>query len=98
MNWTIYVLYSEKDAKLYIGCTSNLEQRLKRHETGLVPSTRNRRPLVLIHKERFDNKGDAFARERFLKSLWGARFKKKILLQYLDREKTYPNENDHTAM
>ena len=83
--YTVYFLYSEKDKKLYIGCTSNLKRRISRHNNGGVPSTRNKRPLILIHFEDFHDKGKAFDRERFLKSLWGAREKKKILTSYLNK-------------
>lgn len=83
MAYVVYVLYSKKDHLLYVGCTGDIENRLKRHDEGQVAATMNRRPLTLIHSERFELKGDAFNRERFLKSLWGAREKKKILLKWL---------------
>lgn len=79
----VYILLSKKDNKLYVGCTEDLKARLERHNTGSVFATKNRRPLVLIHSENFSNKGDAFNRERFLKSLWGSREKKKILAKFL---------------
>lgn len=79
----VYILYSHKDKRLYVGCSNNMEQRKRRHDTGLVPATKHRRPLELIHTEEFLDKGQAFQRERFLKSLWGAREKKKILEKYL---------------
>lgn len=87
MNYFIYILYSLKDKKLYVGCSSDLESRIKKHNDGNVISTRNRRPLVLIHSEDFQDKADAFNRERFLKSLWGARFKKKILKEFLQKNR-----------
>ncbi|MEK7604231.1 MAG: GIY-YIG nuclease family protein [Patescibacteria group bacterium] len=83
MAYMVYVLYSKKDKKLYVGCTSDIEKRLKRHHSGQVEATVNRRPLELIHTEQFELTADAFNRERFLKSLWGARTKKKILLEWL---------------
>jgi len=61
-----------------------LENRLKRHHNGHVKATCFRRPLELIHHEDFQDKAEAFNRERFLKSLWGARDKKKILQKFLD--------------
>ena len=85
MNWHVYILYSQRDKKLYVGCTNNLESRIKRHHAGQVLATKNRRPLTLIHKEYFEEKSNAFHRERFLKSLWGARDKKKILKNYLTK-------------
>ena len=83
MTYTVYILHSRKDRRLYVGCTSNIEQRLKRHHSGQVTATANRRPLDFVHSEQFESKVDAFNRERFLKSLWGAREKKKILLEWL---------------
>ena len=83
MAYVVYILYSQKDHKLYVGCTSNIQNRLKRHQSGNVEATANRRPVDLIHTENFESKTDAFNRERFLKSLWGAREKKKILLRWL---------------
>jgi putative endonuclease len=81
--YIIYILYSQADHKLYVGCTSHLRNRLAEHTAGRVVATRGRRPLVLIHQELFEDKVLAFNRERFLKSLWASREKKKILQKYL---------------
>ena len=86
MTYTVYILYSNKDRNLYVGCTNNIEKRLKRHYNGEVPATRHRLPVLLIHTKQFEIKSDAFNRERFLKSLWGAREKKKILQAYLEKQ------------
>ena len=83
MAYTVYILCSKKDRRLYVGCTSNISERLKRHQRGQVQATVNRRPLDLIHTEQFESITEAFNRERFLKSLWGARKKKKILLEWI---------------
>lgn len=85
MSYTVYILYSLKDKKLYVGCTSNISNRIKKHNDGHVIVTKHRRPLCLIHTEIFKSKSEAFNRERFLKSLWGAREKKKILEKYLEK-------------
>lgn len=82
MTYFVYILLSKKDNKLYVGCTNNPQNRIKDHNYGKVFATKNRRPLVMIHKEEFPNKSDAFNRERFLKTLWSARLKKKILEEY----------------
>lgn len=84
MNYIVYILYSKKDFKLYTGCTNNIERRVVDHNNGKVVSTRNRRPLILIYSEKFQDKAEAFNRERFLKSLWAGRLKKKILKEYLN--------------
>ena len=85
MTYFVYILYSQKDHKLYIGCTSSLENRIKEHNSRKVTATKNRVPLVIIHSEKFENKTEAFNRERFLKSLWSGKFKKKILKEYLSK-------------
>ena len=66
-----YVLISEKDKKLYIGYSTDLKKRIKRHFDSKVIATKNRRPLKLIHYEVFINMHDAKSREIFLKSGMG---------------------------
>ncbi len=82
MRYTVYILLSLKDNGLYVGCTKDIKDRIDRHNNGSVLSTKPRRPLVIIHTEEYD-KIEAFKRERFLKSLWSSRFKKKIKEKYL---------------
>ena len=67
----IYVLFSLKDKKLYIGYTANIKNRLKEHISGKVLSTKSRRPFKLIYFEYFTNIYDAKAREKYLKSGFG---------------------------
>ncbi len=63
----VYVLQSKKDNKLYIGSTSNLKKRLKKHDNGKVESTRYRRPLDLIYYEAYKEKEITRKREKLLK-------------------------------
>ena len=83
MSYTVYILYSRKDKKLYVGCTSDIKNRINKHNNGQVEATKLRRPLELIHIETFENKTEAFNKERFLKSLWGSREKEKIKMDWL---------------
>ena len=76
MKFTVYVLRSDKDGKLYIGQTTNLNIRLKRHFKGDVKSTCHRRPLKLVYHEEFDSRYDALKRERYFKSGPGKQFLK----------------------
>ena len=64
----VYILKSLKDGKFYIGMTNDVKARLKRHEKGQVPSTKNRRPLQLLYTEEYSNRQLARKREKFLKS------------------------------
>ena len=79
--YTVYVLHSKKDGNLYIGCTSNMSNRLKMHNLGNVFSTKNRRPFVLIYSEEYKNKYDAFQIERFYKTAKG---KKELLKKIIN--------------
>jgi len=63
-----YVLKSQKDKRLYIGYSSDLRNRLNKHNNGEVESTKHRRPLELIFYEAFKNKKDAQRREKYFKT------------------------------
>ena len=82
MHYFVYILLSNKDNNLYVGCSHDVLGRIVEHNSGKVLATKNRRPLAVIHTEEFQDKAKAFNRERYLKSLWSARFKKKILNEY----------------
>jgi len=62
----VYILKSKKDNDLYIGCTNDLRERFKKHNLGLVPSTRLRLPFELVYYEAYRSKIDAFHREHNL--------------------------------
>ena len=79
----VYSLLSIKDGKLYAGFTTDLKNRLQQHARGEVKSTKDRRPLKLIHYEYFVNKEDARAREVFLKSGFGREQLRKSLKRTL---------------
>lgn len=76
VNYIVYILLSLKDGNVYVGCTSSLTRRIKRHMTGQVLATKDRRPLDLVYYEVVENKAQAFQRERYYKSLWSSKFKK----------------------
>ncbi|MDD3607810.1 MAG: GIY-YIG nuclease family protein [Candidatus Moranbacteria bacterium] len=48
MNYYTYVLLSQKNKRLYIGSTENLEKRIERHNKGRVKSTKAGRPWKLL--------------------------------------------------
>ena len=77
--YTVYVLQSLKDKRTYVGCTHDLGNRIKEHNYGEVQSTRARKPLILIYKEKFEDKYEAFKREKHFKTSWGRRQLRKIL-------------------
>ena len=78
--FTVYVLYSEKFDKIYIGYTSKLEHRLLAHnELGKRGWTVNFRPWELILKENFNSKKLAMKRELELKSHQGRIFIRRLI-------------------
>ena len=79
----VYVLRSQTDNQFYVGLTNNLPARLNAHNSGLVASTKLRRPLELIYWEGCLNRSDAAQREKYLKSAWGKRYIKVRLHNYL---------------
>ena len=68
-----------KDNSIYKGRTDNLKARVIEHKLGKVKSTRNKRPLRLIHFECYLLKSDAVRREKYLKTTEGRRFLKQQL-------------------
>jgi len=73
------VLKSQKDKRLYIGYSSDLRNRLNKHNNGEVESTKHRRPLELIFYEAFKNKKDAQRREKYFKTDKGKSSLRQIL-------------------
>ena len=79
--YSIYVLKSQKDGNLYAECTSNIENRIQYHNSCKVFSTKRRRPFVLIFKEDYSDKYQAYKNERYYKTAKGKKeLKEKIKL------------------
>jgi|SRR3989344_2906420 len=76
----VYILQSEKDNGFYIGCSSNLNQRIACHNSGKTVSLRHRKPLKLVYTEIYTSAKEAFEREKKLKSYKGGLALKKILV------------------
>ena len=77
--YTVYVLKSLTDDRTYVGCTKDLENRIKEHNAGEVKSTKTRIPFVLWYREEYLDKYRAFKREQHFKTAWGRRQLRKIL-------------------
>ena len=68
-----YILKSLKDQRRYIGHTNNIIIRLDFHNSGINPSTKNRRPLELVCYKELRTKLEASRYEKYLKSLKGGK-------------------------
>ncbi|HDY73414.1 MAG TPA: GIY-YIG nuclease family protein [Candidatus Jorgensenbacteria bacterium] len=81
MKHKVYILECA-DTSLYIGCTNNLDKRLKQHNDSKWGAhyTKIRRPVILVHSETFDTLKDARKREAEIKS-WNREEKLKLINQ-----------------
>ena len=80
--FTVYVLYSENSDKLYIGFTSNIEQRILSHNfLAKKGYTVKYRPWKIVYTEEHQSKREAMKREKELKSSRGRAFIKENILK-----------------
>ena len=64
----IYILYSRKTDKYYIGSTDKVDARLKHHNSGSTPSTKAEAPeWVIKYTESLSNRRSALKRELEIK-------------------------------
>jgi len=77
--WTVYILKC-CDASFYTGCTSNITDRLIRHNNRQVKYTSSRLPIEIIVTINFNNKYRAYEFESYLKSGSGRAFMIRHLL------------------
>jgi putative endonuclease len=84
--FVVYVLYSEKYQKIYIGYTSSLIERYKSHNhLSNKGYTCKFRPWIVVYVEFHNEKEIAIMREKQLKSSRGRDFiKTQIIPQVLD--------------
>ena len=62
----VYVLRNA-EGRLYVGVTSDLEKRVRRHQEGEAGWTRSRGPWTLVYHEAYADRSEALRRERNLK-------------------------------
>jgi putative endonuclease len=74
MNAFVYILFSEKLNKFYIGSTTDLERRLKEHNRGKEKFTKTGIPWLLVYNELFDELIDARRREVYIKKQKSRKF------------------------
>ena len=78
--FTVYILYSQKTNKFYKGSTSNLDDRLKRHQQGREKYTKAGTPWTLIWHKNTPTKSEAIKFEYKLKNL-----SRKRLIQFMTK-------------
>jgi putative endonuclease len=65
--YSVYILYSEKCYRFYIGYSADVEARLIRHNDGLVAATKNCRPYSICATKQFSTELEARKEELRIK-------------------------------
>jgi putative endonuclease len=82
VKWFVYVLRSIPTGRRYIGATSDVQRRLHEHNTKKGRWTSSFQPWELIALEELANRGEAMARESFLKSRAGIAERQRLFGQW----------------
>ena len=80
MSYYVYILYSTKLDKFYIGSTQNIEERLKSHLSNHTGFTTRAKDWEVCYSETYASKNEGLVRERQLKS-WKSRALLEKLIQ-----------------
>ena len=83
MNFIVYILFSDSKNKFYIGFTSNLKERLIRHNQKSKGFTGNTNDWKVVYTENYETKELAHKRELQIKS-WKSRIKIQELIKNKD--------------
>lgn len=75
----VYILKSDKDNRHYVGVTTNVVDRIKRHNEGRNLSTKPNRPWRIVYTEEFEYISEALKRGRQIKSYKGGNTFKKLI-------------------
>ena len=76
----VYIIYSSNLDVYYIGSTSNVEERIKKHNSKHKGFTNQTNDWELVYMESFDFKTEALIRERQLKN-WKSRVRIEELIK-----------------
>jgi len=66
--YTLYILYSEKIDRYYVGYSNDFQRRLAEHNRKKGKYTDKGIPWILVYSEEFESKKAAMDREKYIKS------------------------------
>ena len=78
--YSVYIIYSQKIDKYYIGFSSNVPERLHKHNRNSKGFSNTGKPWVLVYQETFEIKKEAMLRECQLKK-WKNRERLETLIK-----------------
>ena len=74
MRYIVYILYSKKLCKHYVGSAENFEKRFKEHNAGQSRFTRAGVPWELKLKKEVNDRSEALALEKKIKNRGASRY------------------------
>jgi putative endonuclease len=77
--FSVYIIQSLKNQKYYIGHAEDSDNRLKKHNSGCVKSTKYGIPWKKVYTENYSTRAEAYRRELEIKSYKGGIKFKKLL-------------------
>ena len=66
--YKVYILYSRKLDRYYVGYTRDIDRRIKEHNRRKGKYTDGGIPWELVHIEEYETKASAMQREKYIKS------------------------------
>ena len=66
--FSVYIIYSQKLDKFYIGYSADVEDRFRKHNRKSKGFSSLGKPWILAYSESFETKKEAMAREKQLKN------------------------------
>ena len=76
--YTVYAIKSDYRNYIYVGLTSNLANRILRHNRGYEKTTKPYRPFRVIYTEEYLTRIQARKREKYFKSGVGKEFLREL--------------------
>jgi putative endonuclease len=64
-----YIIYSKSTDKFYYGYTSDIEERIRRHNNGENLSTKHGLPWIVVYYSEHEEKTDAMKEEKRWKNI-----------------------------
>jgi putative endonuclease len=77
-----YILYSISKDRFYIGHTANMEDRIKRHNSGRSKSTKYGIPWEIVYTKEFTSKAEAYQFEMLIKSKKSRNFINRLIKEH----------------
>ena len=71
---TVYILYSNTSSRYYVGQTSDINQRLERHNQGRVKSTKHGIPWEVVLQLDVSTRSEAMILEKQIKKRGARRY------------------------